>query len=51
LGGAGFNLAAVVREQRCLGYHAAPTALAINMHRVCVDHQTVRRIEAADIPA
>jgi alkylation response protein AidB-like acyl-CoA dehydrogenase len=32
LGGAGLSLAAVVREQRRLGYYAAPTALAINMH-------------------
>jgi alkylation response protein AidB-like acyl-CoA dehydrogenase len=31
-GGAGLPLSAVVREQRRLGYHAAPTALAINMH-------------------
>jgi alkylation response protein AidB-like acyl-CoA dehydrogenase len=31
-GGAGLRLSAVVREQRRLGYHAAPTALAINMH-------------------
>ena len=28
----GFSLAEVVREQRRLGYHAAATALAINMH-------------------
>jgi len=32
LGGRGLSLAAVVREQRRLGYYAAPTALAINMH-------------------
>jgi alkylation response protein AidB-like acyl-CoA dehydrogenase len=32
LGGAGCTLAEVVRAQRRLGYHAAPTALAINMH-------------------
>src|SRR5438445_4225297 len=32
LGGAGMNLAEVCREQRRLAYHAAPTALAINMH-------------------
>jgi alkylation response protein AidB-like acyl-CoA dehydrogenase len=32
LGGYGLTLADVVREQRRLGYHAAPTALAINMH-------------------
>jgi alkylation response protein AidB-like acyl-CoA dehydrogenase len=31
-GGAGLRLSDVVREQRRLGYHAAPTALAINMH-------------------
>jgi alkylation response protein AidB-like acyl-CoA dehydrogenase len=31
-GGTGLRLSAVVREQRRLGYHAAPTALAINMH-------------------
>src|SRR6266576_3732542 len=31
-GGAGLRLSEVVREQRRLGYHAAPTALAINMH-------------------
>jgi alkylation response protein AidB-like acyl-CoA dehydrogenase len=31
-GGAGLCLSEVVREQRRLGYHAAPTALAINMH-------------------
>jgi alkylation response protein AidB-like acyl-CoA dehydrogenase len=31
-GGAGLSLSAVAREQRRLGYHAAPTALAINMH-------------------
>jgi alkylation response protein AidB-like acyl-CoA dehydrogenase len=32
LGGRGYSLAEVSREQRRLGYHAAPTALAINMH-------------------
>jgi alkylation response protein AidB-like acyl-CoA dehydrogenase len=32
LGGIGFSLAEVVREQRRLAYYAAPTALAINMH-------------------
>ncbi len=32
LGGRGFSLAEVVRQQRRLGYFAAPTALAINMH-------------------
>ena len=32
LGGMGFSLAEVVREQRRLAYYAAPTALAINMH-------------------
>lgn len=32
LGGFGRSLAEVVREQRLLAYHAAPTALAINMH-------------------
>src|SRR5258707_10850094 len=32
LGGAGLTLAEVAREQRRLGYHAAPTALAVNMH-------------------
>src|SRR4051794_19732598 len=32
LGGFGLTLADVVREQRRLAYHAAPTALAINMH-------------------
>ncbi len=31
-GGFGLTLAEVVREQRRLAYHAAPTALAINMH-------------------
>ena len=31
-GGRGDSLATVVREQRRLGYYAAPTALAINMH-------------------
>jgi alkylation response protein AidB-like acyl-CoA dehydrogenase len=32
LGGPGLTLAEVAREQRRLGYHAAPTALAVNMH-------------------
>ncbi|MGH9370784.1 MAG: acyl-CoA dehydrogenase family protein [Vicinamibacterales bacterium] len=32
LGGAGLGLSDVVREQRRLATHAAPTALAINMH-------------------
>src|ERR1700682_5401719 len=32
LGGPGKTLAEVSREQRQLAYHAAPTALAINMH-------------------
>ncbi|MDB6107465.1 MAG: acyl-CoA dehydrogenase [Gammaproteobacteria bacterium] len=32
LGGPGLSLAQVVREQRRLAYHAAPTALAVNMH-------------------
>jgi alkylation response protein AidB-like acyl-CoA dehydrogenase len=32
LGGFGLTLVDVVREQRRLAYHAAPTALAINMH-------------------
>ncbi len=32
LGGAGLSLARVGREQRRLAYHAAPTALAVNMH-------------------
>lgn len=32
LGGRGYNLAQVMHEQRRLGYHAAPTALAVNMH-------------------
>jgi alkylation response protein AidB-like acyl-CoA dehydrogenase len=32
LGGLGLPLANVVREQRRLAYHAAPTALAVNMH-------------------
>ncbi len=31
-GGAGLSLANVAQHQRRLGYHAAPTALAINMH-------------------
>jgi alkylation response protein AidB-like acyl-CoA dehydrogenase len=32
LGGLGYTMAEAMREQRRLGYHAAPTALAINMH-------------------
>lgn len=32
LGGGGFTLADVCREQRRLGYFAAPTALGVNMH-------------------
>lgn len=32
LGGFGQPLAAVVRQQRRLGFYAAPTALAVNMH-------------------
>jgi alkylation response protein AidB-like acyl-CoA dehydrogenase len=32
LGGRGMSLAEVCREQRRLAYHAAPTALAVNMH-------------------
>jgi alkylation response protein AidB-like acyl-CoA dehydrogenase len=32
LGGRGFNLAQVCREQRLLGYYAPATALAVNMH-------------------
>jgi alkylation response protein AidB-like acyl-CoA dehydrogenase len=32
LGGAGLSLAEAMLEQRRLGYHAAPTALAMNMH-------------------
>ena len=32
LGGAGLALAEIVRQQRRLGYYAAPTALAVNMH-------------------
>jgi alkylation response protein AidB-like acyl-CoA dehydrogenase len=32
LGGPGMTLAEVCREQRRLAYHAAPTALAMNMH-------------------
>ncbi len=32
LGGAGFTLAQVCREQRRLGYHAPATALGVNMH-------------------
>jgi alkylation response protein AidB-like acyl-CoA dehydrogenase len=32
LGGAGLSLADVAQQQRRLGYYAAPTALAINMH-------------------
>ncbi len=32
LGGRGYNLAQVMQHQRRLGYYAAPTALAVNMH-------------------
>ncbi|MGH7444584.1 MAG: acyl-CoA dehydrogenase family protein, partial [Longimicrobiales bacterium] len=32
LGGLGYTMAQAMREQRRLAYHAAPTALAINMH-------------------
>jgi alkylation response protein AidB-like acyl-CoA dehydrogenase len=32
LGGRGYTLAEVCREQRKLAYYAAPTALAVNMH-------------------
>src|SRR6476660_7401518 len=32
LGGQGLSLAGVAQQQRRLGYYAAPTALAINMH-------------------
>src|SRR5882672_12309107 len=32
LGGMGMSLAQVCQEQRRLAYHAAPTALAVNMH-------------------
>ena len=32
LGGQGMTVAEVCREQRRLGYYAAPTALAVNMH-------------------
>ncbi len=32
LGGRGYTLAQVMQEQRRLGYHAAPTALGVNMH-------------------
>ncbi len=32
LGGRGYTLADVCREQRLLGYHAPATALAVNMH-------------------
>jgi alkylation response protein AidB-like acyl-CoA dehydrogenase len=32
LGGLGYSLAEVCAQQRRLGYHAAPTALALNMH-------------------
>jgi alkylation response protein AidB-like acyl-CoA dehydrogenase len=32
LGGGGLSLAGIAQQQRRLGYHAAPTALAINMH-------------------
>ncbi len=32
LGGLGLNFAEAMQEQRRLAYHAAPTALAMNMH-------------------
>jgi len=32
LGGGGLSLAGIAQQQRRLGYYAAPTALAINMH-------------------
>ncbi|MDA0263290.1 MAG: acyl-CoA dehydrogenase family protein [Chloroflexi bacterium] len=32
LGGLGMTLAEICQEQRRLAYHAAPTALAVNMH-------------------
>ena len=32
LGGLGYTMAEMMQEQRRLGYHAAPTAIAINMH-------------------
>src|SRR5258705_10220165 len=32
LGGAGLSLAGAAPHQRPLGYHASPTALAINIH-------------------
>lgn len=32
LGGLGYSLEQVMQEQRRLGYYAAPTALAVNMH-------------------
>jgi alkylation response protein AidB-like acyl-CoA dehydrogenase len=32
LGGAGLTLSGVAQQQRRLGYYAAPTALAVNMH-------------------
>jgi len=32
LGGRGYTLAQVMEQQRRLGYYAAPTALAVNMH-------------------
>jgi len=32
LGGGGYTLAQMARDQRRLGYYAAPTALALNMH-------------------
>jgi alkylation response protein AidB-like acyl-CoA dehydrogenase len=32
LGGRGYTLAQLMQEQRRLGYYAAPTALAVNMH-------------------
>ena len=31
-GGLGYTMAETMREQRRLGYHAAPTAVAVNMH-------------------
>src|SRR5688572_33009445 len=32
LGGRGYTLAQMMEQQRRLGYYAAPTALAVNMH-------------------
>src|SRR4051812_25562387 len=32
MGGSGLNLAEVAKLQRRLAYHAAPTAVAVNMH-------------------